>query len=196
MVDWDGERYAEVSGLQRMVAEEAITGLALAGDERATPRRRMWGGRLHHDAAGRTIARRLGGRGGRRLAPDDRACPGPGAVRHAARPVPRRRRAGAAVRPRLRHRGLLQRPPLGPRSGGEALRQIGRSLVGGGRAVLQMVCATERPRASRTWRCRSRPIRVGPPPHSTDSAHRTFTSNRPISATSPRRPASPSTTCR
>lgn len=34
MVDWDGEQYADVSALQRMVAEASIRGLELAGDER------------------------------------------------------------------------------------------------------------------------------------------------------------------
>ncbi|MBY4572742.1 class I SAM-dependent methyltransferase [Gordonia paraffinivorans] len=34
MVDWDGAKYAEVSGLQRMVATESIAGLELNGDER------------------------------------------------------------------------------------------------------------------------------------------------------------------
>lgn len=34
MVDWDGDRYADVSALQRMVAEVSIRGLHLAGDER------------------------------------------------------------------------------------------------------------------------------------------------------------------
>lgn len=34
MVDWDGEQYADVSALQRMVAEVSIRGLELDGDER------------------------------------------------------------------------------------------------------------------------------------------------------------------
>lgn len=34
MVDWDGDRYADVSALQRMVAEVSIRGLELSGDER------------------------------------------------------------------------------------------------------------------------------------------------------------------
>ncbi|WP_374613281.1 trans-aconitate 2-methyltransferase, partial [Gordonia sp. (in: high G+C Gram-positive bacteria)] len=34
MVDWDGDRYADVSALQRMVAEESICDLELTGTER------------------------------------------------------------------------------------------------------------------------------------------------------------------
>ncbi|KAF0971399.1 MULTISPECIES: class I SAM-dependent methyltransferase [Gordonia] len=141
MVDWDGERYAEVSGLQRMVAEESITGLALAGDERLLDvgcgdgfitmllaERLPDGSVVGVDASHRMIDRASA------RVPFDML-----RVQFHVDDVlalPFDHDFDIAVSFNALHWVHDQR---------EALRQIGRSLVDGGRAVLQMVCATERP---------------------------------------------------
>ncbi|MCR8898281.1 methyltransferase domain-containing protein [Gordonia sp. GONU] len=141
MVDWDGERYAEVSGLQRMVAEESITGLALAGDERLLDvgcgdgfitmllaERLPDGSVVGVDASHRMIDRALA------RVPFDML-----RVQFHVDDVlalPFDHDFDIVVSFNALHWVHDQ---------GEALRQIGRSLVDGGRAVLQMVCATERP---------------------------------------------------
>ncbi|MDS1113414.1 methyltransferase domain-containing protein [Gordonia westfalica] len=141
MVDWDGARYAEVSGLQRMVAEESIADLALSGNERLLDvgcgdgfitmllaERLPDGSVVGVDASHRMIDRALA------RVPFDML-----RVQFHVDNVlalPFEEDFDIAVSFNALHWVHEQ---------GEALRQIARSLVGGGRAVLQMVCATERP---------------------------------------------------
>ncbi len=141
MVDWDGARYAEVSGLQRMVAEESISGLALIGNERLLDvgcgdgfitmllaERLPEGSVVGVDASHRMIDRALA------RVPFDML-----RVQFHVDDVlalPFDHDFDIAVSFNALHWVHDQ---------GEALRQIARSLVDGGRAVLQMVCATDRP---------------------------------------------------
>ncbi|TYQ01511.1 UNVERIFIED_ORG: trans-aconitate 2-methyltransferase [Gordonia westfalica J30] len=141
MVDWDGARYAEVSGLQRMVAEESISGLTLAGNERLLDvgcgdgfitmllaERLPEGSVVGVDASHRMIDRALA------RVPSDLL-----RVQFHVDDVlslPFDADFDLAVSFNALHWVHDQ---------GEALRQIARSLVDGGRAVLQMVCATDRP---------------------------------------------------
>ncbi|AFR51185.1 class I SAM-dependent methyltransferase [Gordonia sp. KTR9] len=141
MVDWDGERYADVSALQRMVAEESIGDLELAGTERL----------LDIGCGDGFITMLLADR------------------------LPSGSVVGVDASRRMIERALLRVPPDLLRvqfhvddvlalpfdddfdiavsfnalhwvhEQGTALRGIARSLVDGGRAVLQLVCATERP---------------------------------------------------
>ncbi|EON30358.1 SAM-dependent methyltransferase [Gordonia terrae C-6] len=141
MVDWDGERYANVSALQRMVAEESIGDLELAGTERL----------LDIGCGDGFITMLLADR------------------------LPSGSVVGVDASRRMIERALLRVPPDLLRvqfhvddvlalpfdddfdiavsfnalhwvhDQGTALRGIARSLVDGGRAVLQLVCATERP---------------------------------------------------
>ncbi|MCK8615202.1 class I SAM-dependent methyltransferase [Gordonia sp. C13] len=141
MVDWDGERYAEVSGLQRMVAEESIAGLTLTGNERLLDvgcgdgfitmllaERLPEGSVVGVDASHRMIDRALA------RVPFDML-----RVQFHVDDVlalPFDQDFDIAVSFNALHWVHDQ---------GEALKQIARCLVEGGRAVLQMVCATERP---------------------------------------------------
>ncbi|GAB83332.1 methyltransferase domain-containing protein [Gordonia rubripertincta] len=141
MVDWDGARYAEVSGLQRMVAEESIADLTLSGTERLLDvgcgdgfitmllaDRLPDGSVVGVDASHRMIERALA------RVPFDML-----RVQFHVDDVlalPFDQDFDIAVSFNALHWVHDQ---------GEALRQIARSLVDGGRAVLQMVCATDRP---------------------------------------------------
>ncbi len=143
MIDWDGARYAEVSGLQRMVAEESIADLALSGNERL----------LDVGCGDGFITMLLA----ERLPPDGSVVgvdpPSHRMIDRALARVP-----FDMLRVQFHVDNVLALPFEEDfdiavsfnalhwvHEQGEALRQIARSLVGGGRAVLQMVCATERP---------------------------------------------------
>ncbi|WP_439030715.1 class I SAM-dependent methyltransferase [Gordonia terrae] len=140
MVDWDGARYADVSALQRMVAEESIGDLELEGDERLLDigcgdgfitmllaERLPSGTVVGVDASRRMIERALA-----RVPADNLR------VQFHVDDVlslPFDRDFDIAVSFNALHWVHDQRA---------ALAGIARSLVEGGRAVLQMVCATER----------------------------------------------------
>ena len=141
MVDWDGDRYADVSALQRMVAEESIGDLELTGTELL----------LDIGCGDGFITMLLADR------------------------LPSGSVVGVDASRRMIERALLRVPadllrvqfhvddvlalPFDDdfdivvsfnalhwvHDQGAALQGIARSLVDGGRAVLQMVCATERP---------------------------------------------------
>ncbi|WP_238420322.1 class I SAM-dependent methyltransferase [Gordonia sp. 'Campus'] len=141
MVDWDGERYADVSELQRMVAEESIGDLELTGTERLLDvgcgdgfitmllaDRLPSGSVVGVDASRRMIERAL-----------DRVPADNLRVQFHVDDVlalPFDDDFDIAVSFNALHWVHDQ---------GAALRGIARSLVDGGRAVLQMVCATDRP---------------------------------------------------
>ena len=141
MVDWDGESYADVSALQRMVAEVSIQGLELSGNERLLDvgcgdgfitmqlaERLPNGSVVGVDASRRMIDKAL-----TRVPPDllrvqfhvDNALD-----------LPFDRDFDAAVSFNALHWIHDQ---------STALREIARSLADGGRAVIQVVCETERP---------------------------------------------------
>lgn len=141
MVDWDGERYADVSALQRMVAEVSIQGLDLSGNERLLDvgcgdgfitmqlaERLPNGTVVGVDASRRMIDKAL-----TRVPPDllrvqfhvDNALD-----------LPFDRDFDVAVSFNALHWIHDQ---------ATALREIARSLTDGGRAVIQVVCETERP---------------------------------------------------
>ncbi|MBD0860686.1 methyltransferase domain-containing protein [Gordonia sp. zg691] len=141
MVDWDGDRYADVSALQRRVAEESIGDLELVGNERLLDvgcgdgfitmllaDRLPSGSVVGIDASHRMIERAL-----ERVAADNLR------VQFHVDNVlalPFDHDFDIAVSFNALHWVSDQ---------GAALRGIARSLDHGGRAVLQMVCATERP---------------------------------------------------
>lgn len=139
MVDWDGDRYSDVSALQRMVAEVSIRGLELAGDERLLDvgcgdgfitmqlaERLPAGSVVGVDASRRMIDKALTRVPAEQLRVqfhvDD------------ALALPFDRDFDIAVSFNALH---------WVRDQTAALRQIARSLDNGGRAVVQMVCATE-----------------------------------------------------
>lgn len=139
MVDWDGDRYSDVSALQRMVAEASIRGLELAGDERLLDvgcgdgfitmqlaERLPRGSVVGVDASRRMIEKALGRVPADQLRVqfhvDD------------ALALPFDRDFDIAVSFNALHWVHEQTT---------ALRGIARSLDSGGRAVIQMVCATD-----------------------------------------------------
>ncbi|PXW26020.1 UNVERIFIED_CONTAM: trans-aconitate 2-methyltransferase [Williamsia faeni] len=141
MVDWDGDRYADVSALQRMVAEVSIGDLELAGDERLLDvgcgdgfitmklaERLPAGSVVGVDASRRMIEKAL------TRVPAD-------LLRvqfHVddALALPFNRDFDVAVSFNALHWIHDQTT---------ALQGIARSLDDGGRAVIQIVCATDRP---------------------------------------------------
>ncbi|HEY9314091.1 class I SAM-dependent methyltransferase [Williamsia sp.] len=148
MIDWDGDRYADVSALQRMVAEVSIGDLELAGHERLLDvgcgdgfitmqlaQRLPSGSVVGVDASRRMIEKAL------TLVPA-----GPSRVPadllrvqfHVddALALPFERDFDIAVSFNALH--WIHDQPT-------ALQGIARSLDDGGRAVIQIVCATDRP---------------------------------------------------
>ncbi|MXP24276.1 methyltransferase domain-containing protein [Gordonia sp. HNM0687] len=141
MVDWDGARYADVSALQRMVAEASIRDIELTGDERLLDvgcgdgfitmrlaERLPNGSVVGVDASRRMIERAL-----TRVPPDWLR------VQFHVDDVlalPFERDFDIAVSFNALH---------WVRDQTAALTQIAHSLDDGGRAVIQQVCETERP---------------------------------------------------
>ncbi|GAA3706038.1 class I SAM-dependent methyltransferase [Gordonia hankookensis] len=140
MVNWDGDRYADVSALQRMVAEASIGGLDLAGDERLLDvgcgdgfitmqlAERLPAGSV----VGVDASRRMIDKARSRVPPDELR------VQFHVDDVlalPFERDFDIAVSFNMLH--WVHDQPA-------ALTQIARSLDAGGRAVIQIVCATER----------------------------------------------------
>lgn len=141
MVDWDGDRYADISALQRMVAEVAIGDLELVGDERLLDvgcgdgfitmqlaERLPSGSIVGVDASRRMIDKALTrvplGLLRVQFHVDD------------ALALPFERDFDIAVSFNALHW-------IGDQT--TALQGIARSLDDGGRAVIQIVCATDRP---------------------------------------------------
>ncbi|OUS92329.1 trans-aconitate 2-methyltransferase [Rhodococcus sp. NCIMB 12038] len=140
MVDWDGEGYADVGALQRAVAEQSIAGLDLAGTERVLDvgcgdgfvtlriAERLPGGSVVGvDASPRMIAKAVS-----RAVPDGARAE----FRIAdARDLPFDGEFDVAVS----FNALHWVPDLQV-----ALAAIARSVVDGGRVIVQMVCAGRR----------------------------------------------------
>lgn len=139
MVDWDGDRYSDVSALQRMVAEVSVRGLELAGTERlldvgcgdgfitmALADRLPNGSVVGVDASRRMVDKAL-----TRVPSDNLRV-----QFHVddALSLPFHRDFDIAVSFNALHWVHDQT---------SALRGIARSLDDGGRAVIQVVCATE-----------------------------------------------------
>lgn len=140
MVDWDGEGYADVGALQRAVAEQSIADLDLAGTERVLDvgcgdgfvtlriAERLPGGAVVGvDASPRMIAKAES-----RAVPDGARAEFRSAD---ARDLPFDGEFDVAVS----FNALHWVPDLQV-----ALAAIARSVVGGGRVIVQMVCAGRR----------------------------------------------------
>ncbi|EME23615.1 class I SAM-dependent methyltransferase [Rhodococcus triatomae] len=138
---WDGHEYAEVSALQRTLAGQALAGLTLSGDERVLDigcgdglvtlelaARLPRGSVVGVDASPRMIETAV-----------DRPVPAGASARFLvadARDLPFADEFDLVVSFNALHWVPEQR---------RALESLARTLRPGGRAVLQMVCASERP---------------------------------------------------
>ncbi|MYR07367.1 methyltransferase domain-containing protein [Gordonia sp. SID5947] len=140
MVDWDGDRYGDVSALQRMVAEASIHGLELAGDERLLDVG-CGDGFITMQLAGRLPAGSVVGVDASRRMIDNARARDPadelGVQFHVddVLALPFDRDFDIVVSFNMLH--WVHDHPA-------ALARIARSLDTGGRAVVQIVCATER----------------------------------------------------
>lgn len=146
VTDWDGQGYAQVSGLQRTVAQDALSALTLDGHEwvldigcgdgfltRAVARMVGRGYVVGVDPSSRMLAE------ARRAAAEPGG--GPGFVRADARQLPFTEQFDVVVSFNALHWVRQQ---------GKALTEIATALRMGGRAVIQMVCACERPSVETT----------------------------------------------